>query len=153
VFPNSINIVPGDVKLTFELRDIDAARIDAALQSIHAEAADIAEANRVTMEFTPRPSVTPMPSHPAVLQQIRESCQALGFDYGMLPSGAGHDAQMIGRIAPMGMIFVPSAGGISHSPEEFTTAEDCARGAEVLLQTILRLDRLGRAELEGASQE
>jgi N-carbamoyl-L-amino-acid hydrolase len=58
-----------------------------------------------------------------------------------LPSGAGHDAQNIAKIAPMGMIFVPSIGGVSHSPKELTRWTDCANGANVLLQTILRVDQ------------
>jgi N-carbamoyl-L-amino-acid hydrolase len=58
-----------------------------------------------------------------------------------LPSGAGHDAQMMAQIAPMGMIFVPSVGGVSHSPNELTHWDDCARGADVLLGTILQMDR------------
>ena len=59
------------------------------------------------------------------------------------PSGAGHDAQEMARIAPTGMIFVPSVEGISHSPKEFTRPEDMGNGANVLLQTILRIDRGG----------
>jgi N-carbamoyl-L-amino-acid hydrolase len=58
-----------------------------------------------------------------------------------LPSGAGHDAQELARIAPMGMIFIPSVGGISHSPKEYSRPEDIANGANVLLQAVLRLDR------------
>ena len=61
-----------------------------------------------------------------------------------LPSGAGHDAQMMARLGPMGMIFVPSVGGISHSPKELTSWEDCARGADVLLGSVLEVDRLDR---------
>jgi beta-ureidopropionase / N-carbamoyl-L-amino-acid hydrolase len=57
-----------------------------------------------------------------------------------MPSGAGHDAQAMAQLGPMGMIFIPSIGGISHSPREFSTAEDISRGASVLLGTILRLD-------------
>jgi N-carbamoyl-L-amino-acid hydrolase len=60
-----------------------------------------------------------------------------------MPSGAGHDAQDLARIAPIGMIFVPSVGGISHSPKEFTTASDMANGASVLTQAILKLDQKG----------
>lgn len=60
-----------------------------------------------------------------------------------LPSGAGHDAQMLARIAPMGMIFVPSVGGISHSPKELTRWEDAANGCEVLLRTVLAIDKKG----------
>jgi N-carbamoyl-L-amino-acid hydrolase len=59
-----------------------------------------------------------------------------------LPSGAGHDAQMMAQLGPMGMIFVPSVGGISHSPRELSRFEDCAQGADVLLGTILELDQL-----------
>ena len=66
--------------------------------------------------------------------------QNLGF--AGLPSGAGHDAQMMALLGPMGMIFVPSVGGISHSPKELTRWDDCARGADVLLQAILEMDRL-----------
>ena len=58
-----------------------------------------------------------------------------------MPSGAGHDAQDMAAIAPTGMIFVPSVGGISHSPNEFTSADDMANGASVLLQSILAVDR------------
>jgi N-carbamoyl-L-amino-acid hydrolase len=58
-----------------------------------------------------------------------------------LPSGAGHDAQQIARLCPMGMIFVPSVGGISHSPKELTNWADCANGANVLLRTVLELDQ------------
>jgi N-carbamoyl-L-amino-acid hydrolase len=57
-----------------------------------------------------------------------------------MPSGAGHDAQMMAQISPMGMIFVPSIGGISHSPRELTSWDDCARGANILLGAVLELD-------------
>jgi N-carbamoyl-L-amino-acid hydrolase len=57
-----------------------------------------------------------------------------------MPSGAGHDAQDIAKVAPIGMIFVPSIGGISHSPKEFTPTQDMANGADVLLQTLLAID-------------
>jgi N-carbamoyl-L-amino-acid hydrolase len=63
-----------------------------------------------------------------------------------LPSGAGHDAQMAARLGPMAMIFVPSIGGISHSPRELTSWEDCARGADVLMQTVLLADEMSSCE-------
>ena len=58
-----------------------------------------------------------------------------------MPSGAGHDAQEIARIAPMGMVFIPSIGGISHSPKEFSKADDITRGADVLLNAVIAADR------------
>jgi N-carbamoyl-L-amino-acid hydrolase len=72
---------------------------------------------------------------------IERSAKSLGLASMRMPSGAGHDAQMMAQLSPMGMIFVPSIGGISHSPKELTTWEDCARGANVLLGAVLALDR------------
>jgi N-carbamoyl-L-amino-acid hydrolase len=66
----------------------------------------------------------------------------MGLKAMRLPSGAGHDAQQIAKLCPMGMIFVPSIAGISHSPKELTSWEDCANGANVLLRTVLELDSL-----------
>jgi N-carbamoyl-L-amino-acid hydrolase len=141
VLPNSVNIVPGSVELTVELRDMQAGRIARTMEDIKVRTEGIAERYGVRFEFLERKFMAPVPAHPAVLEAIEQSCVALGFPFRRIPSGAGHDAQMMARIAPSGMIFVPSVGGISHSSKEFTEADDCARGAEVLLETILRLDR------------
>ena len=78
---------------------------------------------------------------PEVQRSIEAACGKFGLKSQRLPSGAGHDAQMMALLGPMGMIFVPSVGGISHSPKELTTWEDCARGADVLLKTVLELDQ------------
>ena len=74
---------------------------------------------------------------------IVESARGLGLSYKLMPSGAGHDAQDMALTAPTGMIFVPSMGGISHSPREFTHPQDMANGTAVLLHTVLRIDRDG----------
>jgi N-carbamoyl-L-amino-acid hydrolase len=74
---------------------------------------------------------------PAVQESIEAACRKLGVKSQRLPSGAGHDAQMMATLGPMGMIFVPSVGGISHSPRELSRWDDCTRGAEVLLETVL----------------
>ncbi|HPI81235.1 MAG TPA: M20/M25/M40 family metallo-hydrolase, partial [Cyclobacteriaceae bacterium] len=73
---------------------------------------------------------------------IAGSAKELGLTTKFMPSGAGHDTQNMARIAPVGMVFVPSKDGISHSPKEFTSAQDMANGASVLLQTILKLDKV-----------
>jgi N-carbamoyl-L-amino-acid hydrolase len=78
---------------------------------------------------------------PAVQRQIEAAADSLGFKTLHLPSGAGHDAQQLAKIGPMGMIFVPSVAGISHSPKELTSWDDYANGANVLLQAVLRVDR------------
>jgi N-carbamoyl-L-amino-acid hydrolase len=140
--PNSVNIVPGSVELTVEIRDMQATRIANTMQAIKSAAREIAMRCGVSVEFLDRKFMEPVPAHPTVLKAIEDSCNALQLPFHRLPSGAGHDAQMMARIAPMGMIFVPSVGGVSHSSKEFTEAEDCARGAEVLCETILRLDQM-----------
>jgi N-carbamoyl-L-amino-acid hydrolase len=80
------------------------------------------------------------PASSGVQDAIGKAAAALSLQTRRLPSGAGHDAQQIARLCPMGMIFVPSVGGASHSPKELTTWDDCARGANVLLGTVLELD-------------
>jgi N-carbamoyl-L-amino-acid hydrolase len=109
---------------------------------IEKRAATIAAASKTKISFTRHDNVP----HPALtdksLQQaIAASAKALGYTFKFMQSGAGHDSQDIALIAPVAMIFVPSIGGISHSPKEFTKAADMANGANVLLQTILRVDK------------
>ncbi|MBV8051007.1 MAG: Zn-dependent hydrolase [Acidobacteriaceae bacterium] len=142
VTPNATNIIPGEVQLTIELRDLDAKHMADTLEYLHAYGDSIQEHRRVNVFFSDRSRINPVPCSNLVQKAIRESCIDLGLQYRMLPSGAGHDAQMMAALGPMGMIFVPSVAGVSHSPNEFTTDEDCVRGAEVLLHTILRLDTM-----------
>ena len=79
---------------------------------------------------------------PDVQSAIERASDSLGLNHSRLPSGAGHDAQNMALIGPMGMIFVPSVGGVSHSPKELTHWDDCTHGADVLLRTVLEVDRL-----------
>jgi N-carbamoyl-L-amino-acid hydrolase len=76
----------------------------------------------------------------AVQDAVARASQTMGLEARRMPSGAGHDAQMMAQLGPMGMIFVPSVGGVSHSPRELTTWEDCANGANVLLSAVLEMD-------------
>ena len=71
---------------------------------------------------------------------ISAAADELGMSFRLMPSGAGHDAQDMTHITPTGMIFVPSVNGVSHSPKEFTSPEDMANGASVLLKTVLAID-------------
>jgi len=141
VSPNARNVVPGRVNLTIELRDLDAAKIREIGERIAVRAAAIAEETRteITLKAVARDPAAL--ATPALQAQIEAASAALGLATVHLPSGAGHDAANLALVAPMGMIFVPSVGGISHSPREFTRWSDCANGANVLLQTLLRVDR------------
>jgi len=142
VLPNSKNIIPGEVRLVIELRDLDCARINTALQRLQSVAIEIESCSGVKIQLQDQQLAPAVPAASLVQKAIAESCEELGYSYSSMPSGAGHDAQILGQVAPMGMIFVPSIGGISHSPEELTTYEDCARGTNVLLHTILKLDTM-----------
>ena len=125
---------------TLELRDLDAAKIDSLYTSISAEATRVGAQNGTTFAFHQLHENVPAPSDPRMRALIAESARDLSLTSRVMPSGAGHDAQAIAMIGPMGMIFIPSIGGISHAPKEFSKPGDIVNGANVLLSTLLRLD-------------
>jgi N-carbamoyl-L-amino-acid hydrolase len=142
VAPNAPNVVPGVVRMSIELRDLSPEKIVRLAAQIEAQATSIAAATRTTIEIGQIGHDEAALAHPDVQTAIERSADALSLDHVHLPSGAGHDAQMIARIAPMGMIFVPSIGGISHAPTETTTWQHCEDGANVLLRTVLAVDNM-----------
>ena len=140
--PGAPNVIPGRVVMSLELRDLSTEKIENIFDRIEAAARSIGEEMGTEIAFEPLyVSAVPPPTDERVRRLIDESARSLGLTTKRLASGAGHDAQEMARIAPTGMIFVPSVDGISHSPKEFTRPEDMANGANVLLQTILRIDR------------
>jgi N-carbamoyl-L-amino-acid hydrolase len=141
VDPNAPNVIPGRVQLTIELRDLSPELLAAMADEIRARAAAIAQATRTTVEVASLGGNPPALASADVQQAIERGAAARGLDSVRMPSGAGHDAQMMAQIGPMGMIFVPSVGGVSHSPHELTAWEDCANGANVLLSAVLEMDR------------
>jgi N-carbamoyl-L-amino-acid hydrolase len=141
VKPGAPNVIPGQVDLTVELRDLSTEKIGRLWTQIHTEALASAQEHGVTLEYTLQHTNPPALSTPAVRGVIADAVQGLGLSSQVMPSGAGHDAQDLARIGPMGMIFVPSVKGTSHSPLELTEPQDVTNGANVLLQTILRLDQ------------
>jgi N-carbamoyl-L-amino-acid hydrolase len=141
VAPNAPNVVPGQVKLTVELRDLSSAKVTRLAQKIQERAKAIGDETRTALAWWPASHHEPAMASAPIMDAIERAATALGAKTLRLPSGAGHDAQMMAKIGPMGMIFVPSLGGVSHSPREATRWEDCARGAAVLLQAVLATDR------------
>jgi N-carbamoyl-L-amino-acid hydrolase len=142
ISPNTPNVVPGKASLSLELRDLDAAKVTSLLETIRREAQAIASANGTSIRIEPISANAPAMTDARVRRAVGETAQTLGLKSVELPSGAGHDAQSMSILAPMGMIFVPSVGGISHSPKEYTSPGDCVRGADMLFNTILRLDQM-----------
>jgi len=141
VEPNSPNVVPGRVRMSVEFRDLSEATLAAMGEDLRAQAEGIARATRTTITATLATTNPPALADAAVQSAIGRAADAAGLEARRLPSGAGHDAQMIARLCPMGMVFVPSIAGISHSPQERTGWDDCARGATVLLGAVLDLDQ------------
>jgi N-carbamoyl-L-amino-acid hydrolase len=139
-FPGAYNVIPGKVATSLEIRDLDASVIDAIRQDVQREVEQIAQDTGTTFTFTLTSDTVPAPTDPRVRRTIDEAAARLGLRRKSMPSGAGHDAQEMARLGPIGMIFVPSVGGISHSPREFTRPEDITNGTNVLLHAILGLD-------------
>jgi len=138
--PGAPNVIPGKVVLSLELRDLDAAKIAQLYERIRAEARRIAEASGTTFDFKEINVNVPAPTDARVRAVIAQAARELGLTTKLMPSGAGHDAQDMARLGPIGMIFIPSVGGISHSPRELSRPHDITNGANVLMHTVLRLD-------------
>ena len=141
VFPNARNVVPGLVKCSVELRDLSAEKIARLGEEIKARGQEIARQTGTEIIMTAVEHDPPAVATPAIQSTIEKVAADLGLKTMRLPSGAGHDAQMMARLGPMGMIFIPSVGGISHSPKELSRWTDVANGANVLMNTILLLDK------------
>ena len=138
--PNTTNIIAAQVVMTIDLRDLDEAKLVRFSARFEQIGREIGAATGTTFAFRSLVNSEPAIADTRVMQWVAGSATALGLTQMRMPSGAGHDAQEIARIAPMGMIFIPSIGGISHSPKEFSTAEAVTQGAEVLLNAVIAAD-------------
>ncbi len=141
-FPGAGNVIPGEVKLNLEIRDLSSEKIWKLYGELEAIAKQLALESGSSLaiqhiEVASKPAL----ADPEIRKIIKQEAEKLGMTTLSLPSGAGHDAQEMARIAPMGMIFIPSKDGISHAPEEYSSPEAIANGANVLLHTLLELDK------------
>lgn len=142
VAPGAYNVIPGKVVLGLEIRDLSAPKIDTLFSEIEKRAATIATDSKTKITFVRQANESIPAMTDKKLQQIIDSqAKSLGLKTKFMQSGAGHDSQEMAIITPVAMIFVPSVGGISHSPKEFTRTEDMTNGANVLLQTVLEVDK------------
>jgi N-carbamoyl-L-amino-acid hydrolase len=136
VHPGAPNVIPGRVELIVETRGLDPGVLD-QVETALAERARSAGARFATVVNKP-----PVQADVQVVGALAAACEALGVAYIHMPSGAGHDAMCMASLCPQAMIFVPSQGGVSHSPDEYTAPEDCVNGARVLLAGLLKLEEL-----------
>ncbi len=139
VTPNTVNVVPGDAMFTMDCRHTDKATLVRFSEEIEADMARIAAEHGVEIEIDRWMDEDPVPMDKETVAVIERVAKESGASYRMMHSGAGHDSQVIAPHVPTGMIFVPSVGGVSHNPAEYTEAEDLLAGIELLEKTLYEL--------------
>ena len=135
LLPGAPNVIPGSVELEAEIRGL----AEPVLDQVEGVLSELAA--RQGGEFRRTSSKAPVRSDVAVMEAIQSACEDLGLHFRPMASGAGHDAMVLAEFIPQAMIFVPSRGGVSHSPDEFTAPEQCVDGARVLLRSLVELDQ------------
>ncbi len=144
VEPGAPNVIPGRVEFPVEIRDLSMEKIKVLAERVRSRAADLAAADNVGFTWELTNSHEGALTDRRIRGMIQKAAEEMRVVTLTMPSGAGHDAQSMARLCPMGMIFVPSKDGISHSPQEYSRPEEVACGCEALYRTILRLDVLER---------
>lgn len=137
--PGVINAVPGKAELSIDIRSISAGAKEKVAGLVRGRAREIAQRRDIAVEILPIREEEPVPLDEGLLPLIQEICEEKGIAYEVMPSGAGHDAMQMAKITRAGMIFIPSRKGISHNPMEWTDPEDICLGAQILLETIVRV--------------
>ena len=139
VHPGAINVVPGEVELDVDVRDADRSAREQVVDAVLAATREIAARRGLEVEVTPIVDDVPVACDARVIEASAAAARELGLPFRRMTSGAYHDAMVMGSRVPIGMIFVPSAGGISHHPDEYTDPGDLERGVRVLAGTLARL--------------
>ena len=141
--PNLINVIAGRATMTVDLRNTDGTLLRAAQAEVLAHARRLAAEHGVQFSHRSLADFAPVQFDAALVDSVERHARAAGLSTLRMPSGAGHDAQMLARVCPTAMVFVPSAGGLSHNVREHTDARQLEQGANVLLQVML--ERANRA--------
>lgn len=141
--PNLVNVIPARATMTLDVRNTDDSILRAAESRIASELNRIAQQEHVGITTRPLARFEPVVFDERMVDLVARTADELGHSWRRMPSGAGHDAQMLARVCPSAMIFVPSVGGISHNPLEHTESQDLEAGANVLLAALVRLTEMG----------
>jgi beta-ureidopropionase / N-carbamoyl-L-amino-acid hydrolase len=139
LYPNLVNVVAERAVLTVDLRNTDQARLRESEQRLAEFLDRLAAREQLAISTRSLAQFEPVPFPAEMVSLVEATARELSFPYRRLPSGAGHDAQMMARLCPAGMIFVPSVDGLSHNVREYTKPEHLRAGAAVLLHAVLRL--------------
>jgi len=141
LFPNLVNVIPSKAVFTVDLRNVSKDVLDAAEKELLDHANKVASREGVQLRHRSLARFDPVDFDPALVDLVERTARAHGRTVKRLPSGAGHDAQIMARMCPSAMIFVPSVKGLSHNPAEFTKDEDLIAGASILLDALISLAR------------
>jgi hydantoinase/carbamoylase family amidase len=137
--PGVINAIPGKAELSVDIRSISADSKQRVVRLVKGRIREIARRRKISVDILPIRDETPVPMDKRLIKLLKECCEARRVPYEIMPSGAGHDAMQMAKIAPAGMLFIPSRRGISHSPEEWSDPEHICLGTQLLLDTIVRV--------------
>ncbi|ADJ29155.1 Zn-dependent hydrolase [Nitrosococcus watsonii] len=139
VFPGAANVIPGSVKFSLDVRDTEATLLKELAHAFRRALSAIARRRGLMFEFEVLSEIEPVKCDPGIMETIFKAARSLGVEPLQMPSGAAHDTQIMAALTRAGMIFVPSQGGRSHSPAEWTPWEDIETGANVALNTLYQL--------------
>jgi N-carbamoyl-L-amino-acid hydrolase len=137
--PNFIHTISGEAEFVINIRDTDAAIIEAVKDAMEREIGKAAIANNLTTRIVEQSRIAPVSLDPELRKVLHEEAERLGLDARSMPSGAGHDAQTMQSLCPSALIFVPSRDGVSHSPREWSEWTDIEKGANLMLAALIRL--------------
>jgi hydantoinase/carbamoylase family amidase len=137
--PGVINAIPGKAELSVDIRSITAEAKRRVVRLVKARIREIAQRRKIQVKILPLREEDPVPLDKGLIHLLKECCEVRHIAYEIMPSGAGHDAMQMAKIAPAGMLFIPSRRGISHSPLEWSEPEDICLGAQLLLDSVIRV--------------
>lgn len=136
------NIIPGKVEMSLQMRGLSSEKIMKMFADIEQRAAQIAKETKTEIVFENlNLGTTPTLAGKEIQDKMMQAAQSLGISYIKMQSGAGHDVQEMGKLGPIGLVFIPSKDGISHNPKEYSSPAEMANGANVMLHTVLMLDK------------
>jgi hydantoinase/carbamoylase family amidase len=137
--PGVINAVPGAAELAVDIRSITGSAKKRVVRLVQAKIRDIARRRKIPVQLLPIRDEEPVPLDNRLVDLLKECCEQKAVPYEIMPSGAGHDAMQMAKIAPAGMLFIPSRRGISHSPLEWSDPKDICLGTQLLCDAMVRV--------------
>jgi beta-ureidopropionase / N-carbamoyl-L-amino-acid hydrolase len=139
VLPGATNVISGRATFSLDARHRERRVLAEYMKAVHASCQSIADEEGLKLDYDYAYSLNPVPLDEGIGRLLAELCERLGVGYQRMVSGAGHDAMVVAPRVPTGMLFVPSHNGVSHAPEEYSSPEDCALGAQILAHTLAQL--------------